>query len=65
MLKILARFGLSRVLLPSGSLLALGGCLTDQQLTQILQSVISSGLTTAVNQFITALAAGVAGTTGA
>ncbi|MFO0840276.1 MAG: hypothetical protein U1D55_17345 [Phycisphaerae bacterium] len=54
-MKLISRLGLVRVLLPSGTLLAVGGCLTDQQLTQILQSVITTGLTTAVTQFITAL----------
>jgi hypothetical protein len=48
-----------RVLVPGSGLLALGGCgLSDQQLTGILSTVISSGLTTFVNALITGLAGG-------
>jgi len=47
---------LVRVCVPGGSLLLLGGCgLTDQQLVSIAQSVITTGLSTFVQQLVTAL----------
>lgn len=50
-----------RVLMPGSGLLVLGGCgLSDQQLTGILSSVITSGLTTLVNALVTGLAGGAA-----
>ncbi len=51
------RSRLHRILIPSGGLLLLGGCgLSDQQLTGILTSVITSGLTTLMNAFVAGLA---------
>jgi hypothetical protein len=42
-----------RVCVPGGSLLLLGGCgLSDQQLVSILQTVITTGLSTFVQQLI-------------
>jgi len=47
---------LLRVYIPGGSLFLLGGCgLSDQQLTSIAQSVITTGLTTFVSQLVTTL----------
>lgn len=43
-----------RVLAPGACLLQLGSCLSDQQLTSILTSVISTGLTQVVTQAISA-----------
>jgi hypothetical protein len=44
-----------------GSLLAIGDCaLSDQQLTSIAQSVISTGLNTIVSQLLTGLGGGAA-----
>lgn len=43
-----------------GTLLALGGCLTDQQTTTILTGVITSGLSALLNVFISGLAGGTA-----
>lgn len=41
----------SRWLVPGGIMLLLGGCgLSDQQLTSVLQSVLTTGLTTLVQQ---------------
>lgn len=56
MAKYFLRVRYLRVWAASGSLLAFGGCgLTDQQLTGILTSVITSGLGTLVNTFLSAL----------
>lgn len=53
-----SRSRLYRIALPAGGLLALGGCgLSDQQLTGILTSVVTSGLTTLMNTFLVGLAA--------
>lgn len=41
-----------RLWVASGSLLALGSCLSDQQLASILQSTITTGLTTIVTTAI-------------
>jgi len=47
---------LVRVCVPGGSLLLLGGCgLTDQQLVSIAQTVITTGLSTFVQQLVTVL----------
>ncbi len=52
------RSRLHRILIPSGGLLLLGGCgLNDQQLTGILTSVITSGLTTLTNTLLAGLTA--------
>ncbi len=51
-----------RFWLPGAALLQLGGCLSDQQLTSIITSVVTTGLATLLNQFIVALFAGGAGT---
>ncbi len=49
---------LHRVFVPAGGLLLLGGCgLSDQQLTGILTSVITSGLTTLTNTLLAGLTA--------
>ncbi len=54
---------LNRFLIPGGSLLVLGGCgLSDQQLTGILQSLISTGLNTVITQGLTAIVESLAGT---
>ena len=46
-----------RVFVPASGLLALGGCsLSDQQLTGILSTVITSGLSTLVNTLLAGLA---------
>jgi len=48
---------------PGGSLLLLGGCgLTDQQLVSIAQTVITTGLSTFVQQLVTVLVSAGAGT---
>lgn len=50
-----------RLCAASGSLFLLGQCgLSDQQLTGIAQSVISTGLNTIVSQIIVGLAGGAA-----
>lgn len=36
----------------SGTTLVLGGCLSDQELTQIFSSVITSGLSTILEQIV-------------
>jgi len=47
--------------LPGGSLLALGDCaLSDQQLTSIAQSVVSTSLNTIVTQILGSLLGGAA-----
>lgn len=47
---------LVRVCVPGGSLLLLGGCgLSDQQLVSITQTVITTGLSTFVQQLVTVL----------
>lgn len=55
-----------RLLAASGALLTLGGCpLTDQQITAIAQSVISTGLNTLVSNVLQSLLTlGDAGATG-
>ena len=56
---LMTRRSLIRVWMPGGSLLAISGCgLTDQQLTQIMQTVITTGLNLFVSQFVTTLAGG-------
>jgi hypothetical protein len=50
-----------RFWLPGAALLQLGGCLSDQQLTSIITSVVTTGLATLLNQFIVALFAGSTG----
>lgn len=44
-----------RVWLPGGALLALGGCLSDVQVSTIIASVITTGLSTLINQALFAL----------
>lgn len=53
---------LLRVWVPGSSLFLLGGCdiLTDQQLTSIATSLISTGLNTVVTQALAALIGGAA-----
>jgi hypothetical protein len=52
----LSHHRLLRLCIPGGALLALGQCgLSDQQLTSILQSVVSTGLTTFVTQLISTM----------
>jgi hypothetical protein len=52
----LSHHRLLRVCVPGGSLLLLGQCgLSDQQLTSIAQSVITTSLSTFATQFITTL----------
>lgn len=55
----LSRKWTMRLWLPLSGLGALGGCLSDQQLTAVFESVLTTALTT----FVTQLLAGVAGTT--
>lgn len=53
----------ARIMIPGGSLLLLGDCgLSDQQLTSVAQSVLTTGLTTFVTQAISALFSVGAGT---
>lgn len=48
--------GLWRAWVPGGSLLLLGGCgLSDAQLTSIVQSVITTGLSSVLSQFVSTL----------
>ena len=58
------RFGWLRVALPGGSLFLLGGCnyLSDQQLTSLFSSAVSTGLNTILAQAIAALFGGLTGT---
>jgi hypothetical protein len=50
---------LLRVLVPGAGLLLLGQCgLSDQQLTAIAQSAVSSGLNTLITQALTVFVAG-------
>lgn len=57
MTKYFLRMRYLRVWAASGPLLLFGGCgLSDQQLTGILTSVITSGLGTLLNSFLGALA---------
>lgn len=51
-----------RFWLPGAALLQLGGCLSDQQLTSIITSVVTTGLATLLNQVIVALFSGTSGT---
>ncbi len=53
---------LNRFMIPGGALLVLGGCgLSDQQLTGILESLVSTGLNTLITQGLTALVESLAG----
>lgn len=53
---------LVRILVPGSSVLLLGGCgLSDQQVTGIISSVITSGLSTLVNTIIAGLGSGATG----
>ena len=48
--------GFWRVWIPGGSLFLLGGCgLSDAQLTSMLQTVMTTGLSTMLTQIISAL----------
>jgi hypothetical protein len=56
MKRSLFKRGFWRVWVPGGSLLLLGGCgLSDAQLTSILQSVITTGLSSLLTQIVSAL----------
>lgn len=55
------RLQITTMLLASGSAApVLGGCLSDQQATSILQTVITTGLTTLVDAAITQAVSGAA-----
>jgi hypothetical protein len=48
----------ARLLIPSAAVLQLSGCLSDAQLSEIMASVISTGLITLVTQAIGTLGPG-------
>lgn len=53
------RSRLIRLLIPGVAVFQFSGCLSDQQLTQIITSVISTGLNTIVSEILAgAIAAG-------
>ncbi|RMF82341.1 MAG: hypothetical protein D6744_06145 [Planctomycetota bacterium] len=55
--------GWTRVLVPGGSIALLGGCgLSDQQLSTLFATAVSTGLNTLVTQAIAALFGGLTGT---
>lgn len=63
MRSIANRWRWMRLMAASAGVTVLGGCgLSDAQLTQILQTVISTGLNTLLSQAISALFAGATGT---
>lgn len=46
MMKFFAKPSVMRIWMSGAALLAVGGCLSDQQLSSILQSAVSTGLNT-------------------
>ncbi|MBW7904554.1 MAG: hypothetical protein LC135_08050 [Phycisphaerae bacterium] len=58
MFKWCSGWRLVRVLVPGGVAVQLSGCLSDQQITSIITSVVTTGLSTLLNQFLVSAAGG-------